>query len=88
MKKELLSRTYIKGSMGYGIRRIELDTHRCQTLSRKITVKRALYCLIADYSGRGVVFRLQWWRSCFQVTVVEELFSGYSGREVVLRLQC
>ena len=32
---------------GIGIRKIELDAHRCQPFSRKITVKRELYCLIA-----------------------------------------
>ena len=27
--------------------RIELDAHRCKTFSCKMTVKRALFCLIA-----------------------------------------
>ena len=30
-----------------GITRIELDDHRCQTFLRKMSVQRALYCLIA-----------------------------------------
>ena len=30
-----------------GKRRIELGAHRCQTYMRKMSVQRALYCLVA-----------------------------------------
>ena len=46
----------MRKTWGIGIRRIELDAHRCQKFVRKITVKRALYCLIAKAVELEVIF--------------------------------